>query len=509
MPLIMNRTHDILNAIDQLTHSTTAANPHNISADITELHQAVADELAAAEHLPDFSGVHLSLSQYLEAVKMVVADTFDHEVWIQAEIRAVNSKGGHYYFELAEKDDKGNIIASTRATLWRYRASAVVGKFTKTTGNTLGAGLAILLKGSASFHPQYGFSINISDIDPTYTLGALAQAYHAMLKRLHDEGLTLLNKSLPTPFDIRHVIVIAPENAAGLGDFRAEADRLAQAEACRFYYHHATFQGNHAPTEIRTAVSHAIHEFYHAHAHHADLLVIIRGGGAVGDLAYLNDYELCALVAESPMPVWVGVGHERDKILLDEVAHTRFDTPSKVIHAIETHLVNMVNLAKTAMHTITQSSLTNLNSAKEKTTLAMTNLHHRSTQNLRLASKDSLFLLSHLKHHTKHHTHTHKQHIQTLLTRQQNSAHQHLHHAHQISRQALQQHNTLLPRLHALREDTRHLQSLILLQHPSRTLAKGYALIRQDNALVGSKHALNTGEIAIEFFDGTTTAVVK
>ena len=90
------------------------------------------------------------------------------------------------------------------------------------------------------------------------------------------------------------------------------------------------------PAEIRQAIVNAQQQFYDTYKRLPDLLVIIRGGGAVGDLAYLNDYELAALVAEQPVPVWVGIGHERDKVILDEVAHTSFDTPSKVIAAIMT-----------------------------------------------------------------------------------------------------------------------------------------------------------------------------
>lgn len=496
----------ILTALDQNLDRLAQTQDNT---DINALHQAIADEMNGVSDEPTLAGVQLSLSSYLEAVKLVISDTFDHEVWIQAELRAVNTKGGHYYFELAEKDDNGNIIASTRATLWRYRANAVVGKFTRETGKPLSAGLAVLIKGSASFHPQYGFSINISDIDPTYTLGALAQAYNAMLKRLHDEGLTALNKALPTPFDIRHVIVIAPEQAAGLGDFRAEADRLAQTGACQFYYHHATFQGNHAPSEIRTAITHAISEFYASHTHHADLLVIIRGGGAVGDLAYLNDYELSALVAESPMPVWVGIGHERDKVLLDEVAHTRFDTPSKVILAIENHLVAMVALAKGAMTTISDISRTRLHHAKEQSHLAMKSVHHGASQTLKLAKKDSDFLLSTLSSHAKYRTHTLSATISDLLARQHKTAHEHIKHARQDTAHTLSRHKALLPRLSALRDETRHLQSMILVQHPARTLTKGYALIHQDGHVIGSLNAIRQGEIDIEFHDGRIKAVVK
>lgn len=404
-----------------------------------------------------------SLSEYLDTVKLVVNTTFEDSVWVRAEVRAMSSKGGHYYFELAQKGDDGMVVASCRATLWRYRASAVLHKFQLGTGKALTSGVTVLVKGSATFHSQYGFSFNIIDIDPNYTLGALAQAYHTMSKRLADEGLTTLNKSLPTPFDIRQVIVIAPENGAGLGDFRSQADRLAQAGACQFYYHYATFQGNHAPQEIREAIAHAMQNFISTHQAHPDLLVIIRGGGAVGDLAYLNDYDLACFVAEQPVPVWVGIGHERDRVILDEVAHTCFDTPSKVIAGIENQLLHIVTLAKDAIQRIRQVSQLRLS----------------------LAKKDSDFELHRIK--TTAHAH---------LNRQKAQLNSHLSILKSLS-----------PRLSLLANDCRHLQQMILLQHPKRTLDKGYALVRQQNTLINSVNLLDPHQpISIEFADGTVSA---
>lgn len=406
-----------------------------------------------------------SLSDYLDTVKLVVNTTFEESVWVRAEVRSLTGKGGHYYFELAQKGDDGTVIASCRATLWRYRASTVLQKFQLGTGKALTSGVTVLVKGSATFHSQYGFSFNIIDIDPNYTLGALVQAYHTMSKRLADEGLTTLNKALPAPFDIRHVIVIAPQNAAGLGDFRSQADRLAQTGACQFHYHHATFQGNHAPQEIREAIGYAMQDFVSTQQTHPDLLVIIRGGGAVGDLAYLNDYELACFVAEQPVPVWVGIGHERDRVILDEVAHTCFDTPSKVIAGIENQLLHIVALAKDAIQRIRQVSQLRLS----------------------LAKKDSNFELHRLKN-TAH----------TYLNRQKAQLNSHLSTLKSLS-----------PRLTLLANDCRHLQQIILLQHPKRTLNKGYALVRHHNTVISSVKQLDGKQhISIEFADGVVSASV-
>lgn len=428
-----------------------------------------------------------SLNEYLQSVKDVVNTTFAQPVWVRAEVRAVSSKGGHYYFELAEEGDDNSVIASCRATLWRYHASKVLSRFKTQTGTDIQAGTTLLLQGVASFHVQYGFSFNIQDIDPNFTLGALAQTYHAMIKRLENEGLNELNAKLSVPFDLRHVIVISPQNAAGLGDFQAEADRLAQAKACQFYYHHATFQGNHAPQEIREAINHAMQTFRQTHERLPDLLVIIRGGGAVGDLAYLNDYELACLVAEQPVPVWVGIGHEKDSVVLDYVAHTRFDTPSKVIHGIQNHLRHTAELAKEAMAQI----------------------RLLSEKRLTLAKQNTLAEFRHLKTTAQHNINQYQNKLHALISQTQKHALSGVHAQKRLVEHELDRHRHLKPKLSALAQECRHLQSVVLLSHPKRTLQKGYTLIHRQDEHIRSASTLHAGDtVHISFEDGVRSAVI-
>ncbi|UNU73446.1 exodeoxyribonuclease VII large subunit [Moraxella nasovis] len=495
---------DMAAKLDQNTAFKDAAQD-----EIDALHAKIAKELADDSHTAsNLADVQLSLSDYLESVKMVIDDMFNHDVWVQAEVRSINSKGGHYYFELAQKDDSGKIIASTKATLWKNRASLVIHKFINQTGRELEAGASILIKASAKFHTQYGFSISISDIDPTYTLGELAIAYNAMLKRLTEEGLTTLNKSLPMPLDIKNVIVVAPENAAGLGDFRAEADRLQAANACQFYYHHATFQGNHAPQEIRLALSGAVRNFINIHGHKPDLIVIIRGGGAVGDLAYLNDYELAALLAEQPVPVWVGIGHERDTVILDEVAHTRFDTPSKVIFGIQNHLVAVMTAAKSFMNKTQQITQKQLNHASQTNQANLKRVQFAANKSLNLAKKDSEYAIKHTELLSRHalktsfdDIHTKYQTCRLGAFTQLETAKKHIHHYRQT-------HQKLQSKLFAIAQECRHLQSLILIQHPRRTLEKGYAIVRTKQGLIidNVNTSLQSDRLTIEFADGKICA---
>lgn len=277
----------------------------------------------------------LSLSEYLSGVQEIIQLTFDESVWVRAEIRNLNIKGGHYYLELAEKEQQSDkVIASCRATIWKFSAANIVLKFERESGIELSKDLNVLIKVKARFDPQYGFSVNIEDIDSSFTLGDIARQYQQLVERLTQEGLIERNRQLVTPFDIQHVLVIAPQQAAGLGDFKKDADVLQKYGVCNFIYQTATFQGQTAPKSIIEALRSAMKHWANDFNYPPDLIVIIRGGGAVNDLAYLNDYELAALLCKRSVPVWVGIGHEKDRTILDEIAHRSFDTPSKVIAGI-------------------------------------------------------------------------------------------------------------------------------------------------------------------------------
>ena len=467
-------------------------------------------ELAEQEdHLED---TVLRLSDYLSAVEMVIKQTFDHRVWVKAEIRNLSSKGGHYYFELAEKDDDGKVVASCRGNLWRFKAARVLAKFERATGMPLERDLTVLLKVSAGFHAQYGFSITIEDIDPSYTLGDLARQYAEMVDRLTGEGLLHLNQQLPAPFDIEHVLVIAPEKAAGLGDFQADADRLASTGACQFHYHNATFQGNHAPAEIRQAIVNAQQQFYDTYQRLPDLLVIIRGGGAVGDLAYLNDYELAALVAEQPIPVWVGIGHERDKVILDEVAHTSFDTPSKVIAAIHSHLAQLVTQTLQYQAQIKQAAQRQLNTAEQQTARQISQIQSQTIGQLTALRKDSDYAWRSIQQSAQRQVKQAVRLTAERYTQTQTLAHQQLakaatnsrNHQETIMQNAQQQ-------IVQAQRDSEHLRDIVLLHRPSRVLKQGYTMLmdaQNKQTLTSSTQLYPEQTVNIVLKDGNAKAQI-
>jgi len=405
-----------------------------------------------------------SLSEYLGTVQEVIRLAFDEPVWVKAEIRNLNIKGGHYYLELAEKDaDTDKVIASCKATIWKFSASKIVLKFERETGIEISSDLNVLIKIRARFDPQYGFSVNIEEIDSSFTLGEIAKRYQQIIERLTQEGLIHKNKLLPTPFDIQNVLVIAPQNAAGLGDFKKDADALERNGVCHFVYHTATFQGNTAATSLIESLGSGLRQWASTFTFPPDLIVIIRGGGSVNDLAYLNDYELAALLCKRSVPIWVGIGHEKDRTILDEIAHRSFDTPSKVIAGIRNHIVERVQEAVDSLQTIkllSQHQITTYQSKNDQL------LHH----------------------------------IKSSAQSQLNSGHHLLDQMKErIQFSSQQQVKFSLAQIESLMKE-------VLLQNPKQVQAKGYAIVRSEGKAVRSIHQISNPAIAIEMQDGVIEA---
>ncbi len=407
-----------------------------------------------------------SLSDYLSTVQEVIRLSFDEPVWVKAEIRNLSIKGGHYYLELAEKEeDTDKVIASCKATIWKFTALKIVLKFERESGIELSKDLNVLIRIKARFDPQYGFSVNIEDIDSSFTLGDIAKRYQQILARLSSEGLVNLNKSLPAPFDIENVLVIAPENAAGLGDFRKDADALNKANVCHFVYHSATFQGNTAANSIMECLSSGLRQWAKDYAIPPDLIVIIRGGGAVNDLAYLNDYDLAALLCKRKVPIWVGIGHEKDRTILDEIAHRSFDTPSKVIAGIR----NVISERS-------QDVMSYLQTIKLLSQHQITTYQGQNDQ-----------LMTAIRTHTHNQTNTANKSLDLVKSTTQFFAQQ------QIKIASTQ--------VETLMRET-------LLQNPKNVLAKGYAIVRSQNKAIRSVQQVGS-TVSIEMQDGYIHANVS
>lgn len=246
-------------------------------------------------------------------------------IWVTAELSDVRTSGGHCYMELIEKNEAGQTVAKLRATIWKSTFLQLRQKFYSATQRDIATGIKALVRGSATHHSIYGLSFNITDIDPSYTIGDMERIRREIVMKLQKEGVAYLNKSLSLPLAPQKIAVISAEGAAGYGDFINHL--TGNTDGFVFYpcLFPCVMQGDKVSESIRTVL-----QLIEATADVWDCVAIVRGGGATTDLNGFDDYELARAVATCGLPVVVGIGHERDRNVLDEIAHTSVKTPTAV-----------------------------------------------------------------------------------------------------------------------------------------------------------------------------------
>lgn len=267
----------------------------------------------------------LSLLELTRLVTSLVQRPETQNVWVTAELSDVAVRGGHCYMELLQKDDRGVQIAKARGVIWANSFPRIDAEFFAATGQRFATGLKVMLRVSASFHAVYGFSLVVSAVNPDYTMGDLMRRRREILEKLKREGILEMNRQLQWPIVPQRIAVISAPGAAGYGDFTNQLYNNPSHLRFTTRLYPAIMQGASAPASIIAAL-----EAVAADMDLWDGVVIIRGGGATSDLQAYEDYELAANVAQFPLPVAIGIGHERDITVLDWVANKRLKTPTAV-----------------------------------------------------------------------------------------------------------------------------------------------------------------------------------
>ena len=271
------------------------------------------------------NNVALSLRQYTsEIANSIRTNPVLQSRWVIAELSDVSERGGHCYMELVEKDDRGVTIARLRGTIWANNfAYKIKPKFEQITGQKFKSGLKVMLFGSASFHEQYGLSFNITDVDPSFTIGDMERIRREIIETLTREGVVNCNRMLQMPRVPQRIAIISAKGAAGYGDFMNQLQ--SNPVGFKFYTHlfEATMQGETTSNSVIKALNdiEMTIDLW-------DCAVIIRGGGATSDLNGFDNLELARRVATFALPVVVGIGHERDRTVLDDIANVRVKTPT-------------------------------------------------------------------------------------------------------------------------------------------------------------------------------------
>lgn len=272
----------------------------------------------------DMGETAISLVEFNRRIGGLLHDASVQRCWVVAETSDVRQSGGHCYLELVQKDAQtGQTLARMRGIVWASVYARLRCEFERATGQPFASGMNVMVEVSANFHEQYGLSVVITGINPTYTLGDMARQRLEILNRLRREGIIDMNKQLPWVDVAQRVAVISAAGAAGYGDFMNQLHN--NPSGIKFYtcLFPAVMQGQSTVTSVIAAL-----ERINDYADLFDCVVIIRGGGSTSDLNSFDNYDLAANVAQFPLPVICGIGHDRDNTVVDSVASVRVKTPT-------------------------------------------------------------------------------------------------------------------------------------------------------------------------------------
>lgn len=403
------------------------------------------------------------LHELLQSVAEVVNRAFSSSVWVVAEVSELHvAAQGHCYLQLIEKDaTRGITLASVRGTIWANRWWMVSEFFAQQTGQPLASGMKVMLEVQVQMHEQYGLSLNVLNIDPTYTLGEMARRRLEIIRRLEQEGIIDMNRELPFPTLPQRIAIVSAEGAAGYGDF---VKQLSQnSYGLQFYCHlfPAAMQGQQTEASVIAAL-----ERIYQHQELFDVVVIIRGGGAVLDLASFDSYDLALNIANFPLPVIAGIGHDRDQTVVDRVAHTSVKTPTaaaaRLIDLLGEQLQHLMDLEQTLRDAI-RNRTEREKLQMQRLTNAVRGTHTTLTQLIgRLdMTREKVELLAHQR-----------------LTREQ--------------------------------DRLRFMEQTIQMAQPDNILKRGFSITRLDGHAVRSSAAVPSGaRLEIQTADGTLSATAE
>jgi exodeoxyribonuclease VII large subunit len=306
-------------------------------------------------------------------VRDAIESALPDEYWVEAELSECRENSGHCYMELIEKDELSNTpVARASAKCWRQTWGMVKPYFERVTGQPLRAGMKVLLQVYAQYHEAYGFSWIVSDIDPTYTIGDMARKRQEIIRQLKEEGIFDLQRELRLPTFAKRIAVISAESAAGYGDFCHQLEDNEYGFCFEVTLFPAIMQGEQVEQSIIAALN-QIYELQSNHTSqfspltsHFDCVVILRGGGATADLSGFDTLALAENVAQFPLPIITGIGHDRDESILDMVSNTKVKTPTAAAALLIDNLLRVLERLDDASQRITYAVNQRINSQKSR-----------------------------------------------------------------------------------------------------------------------------------------------
>ena len=427
----------------------------------------------------------LTLYELNQMVHETITVSMPDEYWVEAEISDIREVRGHCYMEVIQKDEYGNTpLARASAKCWKNKWMYISPHFERITGHILRTGMKILVQVYADFHETYGFSWIITDIDPTFTMGDMARKRQDIIRKLQEAGVLELQKELSLPLFTQRIAVISSEQAAGYGDF---CNQLAENDY-GFQFKLSLFRSIMQGEQIESSIISALNQI-NRKINHFDVVVIIRGGGSTSDLSGFDSLLLAENVANFPLPVITGIGHDRDESVLDLVSHIRVKTPTAVATLLIDHLIEVYNRISDAQEELTQIvqrrieiEKMRLNVISERVPVLFSFVNNRQN-----AWFDNLFLR-----------------IQNAITNRIRQTEQHLNSLSEM----------LSPLYEHIRLRENHrleiLQQKIKAQDPMLILNRGYSITTLNGHLIRNVKNLKKGDtLCTQMAKGKVTSIVK
>jgi len=432
----------------------------------------------------------LSLQELQLGIKEAIQLNFSEYVWVHAELSEVNiARNGHCYIELIEKQNE-KVVAKVRATIWNFTFRMLKPYFESSTGYEFTSGIKVSLKVVVEFHEIYGLSLNVKDIDPNFTLGDVELQKRKILNQLEDDGIIDMNAELELPLVLQNIAVISSATAAGYGDWKNQIEQNPNA----YHFHYQLFEAQMQGVETGASIVSALDQIYQIE-NAFDAVVIIRGGGSKTDLAGFDVYNLAANIAQFPLPIITGIGHERDESIADIVAHTALKTPTAVADFLINNLNSFESQVDRLLLGITNLANHNLEYESHNLNTASENLNRIAKGYLNSNNDKLLALATQLLRETK---------SLSSLERERLS-----NYSSQIAYQSLRLSKRANDNLELYREqlitDSRvlletsfkrinQIEHLNKAYNPKMILERGFAIVEQNNKIIVSKKELTKGE---------------
>jgi exodeoxyribonuclease VII large subunit len=397
------------------------------------------------------------LSDLTNFIRRVFALNLPEPVWVAAELAQANISRGHCWLTLVQKEaESDEIKAQLEAVVWANKLRELQGTHgLKLTNGLLQQGMSVRLRVSTSFHERYGLRLVVEDIDPTHTIGALERRRQQTLENLAADNLMNRNAEVPLAIVPQRLAIISSDTAAGLADFREQLEGNPYGYRFQLRMFNAAMQGVQTSPEITSR----LREIRRNWPDSFDAVVIVRGGGGRTDLAAFDDEPLCRAVAEFPLPVLVGIGHETDETVLDRVAHRSLKTPT----ATAVFLIERLAQAEARLLQLGRG----ISLAGRNQLLASTLELNRQANTVRQAAGQSL-----LNEH------------------------------HRLDRLAVELNQLPKRVLTAANDQLSHYEQLLAALRPETTLARGYALVSQEGRLITNPGDLVEGEVDVRLKEG-------